>query len=140
VDMELNVTSRDDLNLVLRYKLSMQSFRQAGPRGIEPPCVLADFLGLAGRPDVDEASSFEQRHIRHSSTLRRSGPFRPLSISTADSQHGTHRIPLTTPLRVSSTMPATAMLDPLLLGAMHTDMDTIIVSIPRLFLTKCRTC
>jgi hypothetical protein len=25
-------------------------------------------------------------------------------------------------------MPATAMLDPLLLGAMHTDMDTIIVS------------
>lgn len=27
-------------------------------------------------------------------------------------------------------MPATAMLDPLLLGAMHTNMDTIIVSPP----------
>jgi len=33
VDMELNVTTRDDPNLVLEYKLSMQSFRQAGPRG-----------------------------------------------------------------------------------------------------------
>jgi hypothetical protein len=68
--MELNVTSRDDPNLVLRYKLSMQPFRQAGPRGIEPPCVLAYFLGLAGRPNVDEASSSERSDIRHLPVLR----------------------------------------------------------------------
>lgn len=43
VDMELNATSRDDPNLVLRYKLSMHSCRQAGPRGIEPPLRLGLF-------------------------------------------------------------------------------------------------
>jgi hypothetical protein len=128
VVMELNVTSRDDPNLVLRYKLSMQSFRQAGSRGSSPPCVLAYFLGLAGRPNVNEASSSERPDIRRLSVLRQLNLFnhyRP-RLETLGVDSTEYRRPLRP--RALSTMPATAMLDPLLLGAMHTDMDTIIVS------------